>query len=90
VAALLPPATRRAEPESTRAGLVAAGLAVAGFAVAVGLAAATHPGIVVRIHVQTKLVVVFTTLAAIALAVAAGYALLLQAMALRSASTTRS
>jgi membrane-associated phospholipid phosphatase len=90
VAALLPDRARRRANESARGGLVAAGVAVAAFAVAVAVAVHTHPGVVVRIQVQTKLMLVLAVLAALALAVAAVLALLLQARALRSASTTRS
>lgn len=76
------------EPEreaARRAGLIAAGLAVGAFAVAVVVAAVTHPGIVVRVEDRTKLVFALAVLAGLALAVAVA-----QAIALRSASTTRS
>ena len=74
----------RGEPASP-----SAGLAVLGFAVAVAVAVVEHPGIVVRVEDRTKLVFALTVLAGLALAVAVGFAAI-QAIALRSASTTRS
>jgi hypothetical protein len=62
---------------------------VVGFAVAVAVAVVEHPGIVVRVEDRTKLVFALTVLAGLALAVAVGFAAI-QAIALRSASTTRS
>ncbi len=90
VAALLPDRPGDVRPGSLRAGAIAAGAAVAAFAVVVAVAVHRHPGIVLRVHVQTKLVFAVIVLAGLALAVASGLALLLQASALRSASTTRS
>jgi membrane-associated phospholipid phosphatase len=81
-----PAAERRA---SKRAGIAAAVLAVVGFAVAVAVAVVEHPGIAIRVEDRTKLVFALTVLAGLALAVAGGLALL-QTIALRSASTTRS
>jgi len=75
---------------SARQGLIAAGVMAAGFAVAVAVTVHRHPGIVLRVHLETKLVFIVGVLAALALAVAIGLALLLQAIAWRSASTTRS
>jgi membrane-associated phospholipid phosphatase len=89
VAALLPEAPGAARQRSVRAGLIAAGVAVACFAVAVAVAVVEHPGIVVRVQDRTKLVFALAVLAGVALAVAVGLALI-QAMALRRASTTRS
>jgi membrane-associated phospholipid phosphatase len=89
VAAALPEAPAAERRASKRAGIVAAALAVIGFAVAVAVAVVEHPGIVVRVEDRTKLVFALTVLAGLALAVAGGLALL-QAIALRSASTTRS
>jgi membrane-associated phospholipid phosphatase len=89
VAALLPESPAPERAASRRAGLVAAGVAVAGFAVAVAVAVVEHPGIVVRVEDRTKLVFALTVLAGLALAVAGALAVL-QAIALRSASTTRS
>lgn len=77
-------------PDAKRAGLITAGAAAAAFALAVLIAVETHPGIVVRVQIQAKLVLVSTLLVALALGVACVLAFLLQAMALRSASTTRS
>ena len=90
VAALLPELLEETRPGSVRAGLIAAAGAVAAFGVAVAVAVHEHPGIVVRVHLETRLVFALALLAGLALAVTAGYALLLQATALRSASTTRS
>ncbi len=89
VGALLPERPSRPRKGSRRAGLVIAGLAVLGFAVAVAVAVIEHPGIVVRVEDRTKLVFALTVLAGLALAVAVGFAAI-QAIALRSASTTRS
>jgi membrane-associated phospholipid phosphatase len=89
VAALLPEPSERPRRRSTRAGLVATGLAVAAFAVAVGVAVAEHPGIVIRVEDRTKLVFALTVLGGLAVVVAVGFAAI-QAIALRSASTTRS
>jgi membrane-associated phospholipid phosphatase len=77
------------EPRSTGAGLIAAAVAIAGFAVAVTVAVVEHPGIVVRVEDRTKLVFALTVLVGLALVVAVGFAAI-QAIALRSASTTRS
>jgi len=90
IAALFPHRPQPPEPRAIRAGFVAAGAAAVAFAIAVAVVVETHPGIVLRIHVQTRLVFAFTVLAAIAVAVAAGLALVVQATALRRASTTRS
>ena len=87
-AALFPETSDRPRPGSVRAGLTAAAIAVTGFAVAVVVAVIEHPGIVVRVQDRTKLVFALMALAALAVAVAAGFAAI-QAIALRSASTTR-
>lgn len=90
IAAVLPIARGVGRNDAVRGGIAAAGAAAAAFALVVAVAVHRHPGIVVRVEVQTKLVLILTTLAALALILAAGLALLLQAMALRTASTTRS
>jgi membrane-associated phospholipid phosphatase len=90
VAALVPDEPGTAPRSSIRTGAIAAGGAVVAFAVAVAVAVQEHPGIVLRVHAQTRFVFALVVLAGLALAVAAGLALLLQASALRSVSTTRS
>jgi hypothetical protein len=89
VGALLPEASDPPRRDAVRAGLVAAAIAVTGFAAAVAVAVVEHPGIVVRVEDRTKLVFALMVLAALAVAVAAAFAAI-QAIALRSASTTRS
>ena len=88
IAALLP-ADAAERPRRARAGLIAAGAAVTGFAVAVAIAVVEHPGIVVRVEDRTKVAFALAVLGGLALLVAVAFAVL-QAMALRSASTTRS
>ncbi len=90
IAALLTDRPEETRTGSVRAGLAAAGLAVAAFVVLVMVAVHRHPGIVFRLHAETKLVFALAVLSGLALAICAGLALLLQASALRSASTTRS
>jgi membrane-associated phospholipid phosphatase len=90
MAALLMDRPGEAKAGSRRSGLIAAGLAVAAFGVVVAVAVDRHPGIVFQLHAQTKLVFALVVLAGLALAVCAGFAILLQATALRSVSTTRS
>jgi membrane-associated phospholipid phosphatase len=85
VSALLPEAPDTPRRGSARAGLVAAAVAVTAFVAAVAVAVVEHPGIVVRVEDRTKLVFALAVLAGLALTVAVG-----QAIALRSASTTRS
>jgi membrane-associated phospholipid phosphatase len=89
VTALVPSEPADTRPESLRAGLLAAGAAIVAFVIAVVVAVITHPGIVTRIRLQTKLVFAVVVLAALALAIGVGLALLLQARALRSAAKTR-
>jgi membrane-associated phospholipid phosphatase len=90
VAALVSDAPGAPPRGSMRTGAIAVVVAVAAFAVVVAVSLHEHPGIVLRVHAQTKLVFALVVLAGLALAVSAGLALLLQASALRSVSTTRS
>ncbi|MBA3718262.1 MAG: phosphatase PAP2 family protein [Actinobacteria bacterium] len=85
VCALLPEAPDTPREGSARAGFIAAAAAVTAFVVAVAIAVVEHPGIVVRVEDRTKLVFALAVLAGLALAVTVA-----QAIALRSASTTRS
>jgi membrane-associated phospholipid phosphatase len=85
VSALVPDAPDTPTRGSARAGAIAAVVAVSAFAVAVAIAVVEHPGIVVRVEDRTKLVFSLAVLAGLALAVAVA-----QAIALRSAATTRS
>lgn len=92
VALVVPARERVAPPRSVRVVWIGGGVALVGFGVAIAIAVATHPGLTFRVELHTKLVVVFASLAGLAVAVAGGLALLLvaQAIALRNASTTRS
>jgi membrane-associated phospholipid phosphatase len=85
VSALLREDPDRPRRGSARAGAIAATVAVTAFVAAVAVAAVEHPGIVVRVEDRTKLVFALAVLAGLALAVSVG-----QAIAIRSASTTRS
>ena len=89
VAAALPEPSEPRLATSGRIGLATAAVAVVAFAVAVTVAVIEHPGVVVRVQDRTKLAFALAVLTALALAVAGALAAI-QAIALRSASTTRS
>ena len=89
VAALLPEPHAVERRGSARLGLATAAFAVLAFGVAVAVAVVEHPGVVVRVEDRTKVAFALAVLAVLALAVAGGLAAI-QAIALRSASTTRS